>query len=24
MERPDEFNEILNGFLTKLNTPVPV
>jgi 2-hydroxy-6-oxonona-2,4-dienedioate hydrolase len=24
MEQPDEFNEILNGFLTKLNTPVPV
>ncbi|RXK60501.1 alpha/beta hydrolase [Lacibacter luteus] len=24
MERPDEFNEILNGFLTKLNAPVPV
>lgn len=24
MERADEFNEILNGFLTKLNTPVPV
>lgn len=24
MERPDEFNEILNGFLTKLNTPIPV
>ena len=24
MERPDEFNEILNGFLTKLNTPVSV
>ena len=24
MERPNEFNEILNGFLTKLNTPVPV
>ncbi|MBP6686301.1 MAG: alpha/beta hydrolase [Lacibacter sp.] len=24
MERSDEFNEILNGFLTKLNTPVPV
>ncbi len=24
MERPDEFNEILNGFLTKLNSPVPV
>jgi 2-hydroxy-6-oxonona-2,4-dienedioate hydrolase len=24
MERPHEFNEILNGFLTKLNTPVPV
>lgn len=24
MERPDEFNEILNGFLTKLSTPVPV
>lgn len=24
MERPVEFNEILNGFLTKLNTPVPV
>lgn len=23
MERPDEFNEILNGFLTKLNKPVP-
>jgi pimeloyl-ACP methyl ester carboxylesterase len=23
MERPDEFNEILNGFLTKLNRPVP-
>lgn len=23
MERPDEFNEILNGFLTKLNSPVP-
>jgi pimeloyl-ACP methyl ester carboxylesterase len=24
MERPDEFNEILQGFLTKLNHPVPV
>lgn len=24
MERPDEFNEILNGFLTKLSRPVPV
>ena len=24
MERPDEFNEILNGFLTKQNRPVPV
>lgn len=24
MERPNEFNEILNGFLTKLNAPVPV
>ena len=24
MERPDEFNELLNGFLTKLNAPVPV
>ncbi len=23
MERPAEFNEILSGFLTKLNTPVP-
>lgn len=23
MERPDEFNEILNGFLTKLSKPVP-
>jgi pimeloyl-ACP methyl ester carboxylesterase len=23
MERPNEFNEILSGFLTKLNTPVP-
>ncbi len=23
MEKPVEFNEILNGFLTKLNTPVP-
>jgi 2-hydroxy-6-oxonona-2,4-dienedioate hydrolase len=23
MERPNEFNEILNGFLTKLNRPVP-
>ncbi|MFT3846089.1 MAG: alpha/beta hydrolase [Lacibacter sp.] len=23
MEQPDEFNEILNGFLTKLNRPVP-
>ncbi len=24
MERPNEFNEILNGFLTKLSRPVPV
>jgi pimeloyl-ACP methyl ester carboxylesterase len=24
MERPAEFNEILSGFLTKLNAPVPV
>lgn len=24
MERPEEFNEILQGFLTKLNHPVPV
>jgi 2-hydroxy-6-oxonona-2,4-dienedioate hydrolase len=24
MERPGEFNEILHGFITKLNTPVPV
>jgi len=24
MERPKEFNEILHGFITKLNAPVPV